>query len=339
METAGPEPSGFAAKAKDLQAWRDAVVEASTVSGPLWLSYIFAFLYLAIAAGAVTHKDLFFENPVKLPFLNVELPLTAFFVLGPALFLIVHWYTLLHFAMLAGKVGAFHRELEEQLEDDPNARAGIRRQLPSNIFVQFLAGPRDTREGVFGVMLRLIAWISLILGPVALLVFFELQFLPYHDPAVTWWHRIAVLLDLILIWIIWPSVARSVRFRWGRTRTAIALLCTSLPLLLMFTVATFPGEGLHGEWAGPRIVPTLFAKIDWTWPGTWEDTKPVTLHKFLVGGEVDDVAQRQKSWWSNRLVLPGVDLREHPKFDTKEKSESRPTTLWQGNAGSKTPYW
>ncbi len=78
----------------------------------LWLSYIFVFLYLAIAAGAVTHKDLFFENPVKLPFLNVELPLIAFFTLGPALFLIVHAYILLHFAMLAGKVGAFHTELE-----------------------------------------------------------------------------------------------------------------------------------------------------------------------------------------------------------------------------------
>src|SRR3954471_3144623 len=78
MRTARPEPSGFAAKAKDLQALRDAVVEASTVSGPLWISYIFVFLYLAISAGAVTHKDLFFENPVKLPFLNVELPLIGF---------------------------------------------------------------------------------------------------------------------------------------------------------------------------------------------------------------------------------------------------------------------
>jgi hypothetical protein len=92
MRTARPEPSGFAAKARDLQALRDAVDQAAAVSGALWLSYIFVFLYLAIAAGAVTHKDLFFENPVKLPFLNVELPLIGFFVLGPALFLIVHAY-------------------------------------------------------------------------------------------------------------------------------------------------------------------------------------------------------------------------------------------------------
>jgi hypothetical protein len=31
--------------------------------------------YLAVAAGAVTHADLCLENPVKLPFLNIDLPL------------------------------------------------------------------------------------------------------------------------------------------------------------------------------------------------------------------------------------------------------------------------
>src|SRR5690242_15676987 len=175
MRTARPEPSGFAAKAKDLQVLRDAVDQAATVSGALWLSYIFVFLYLAIAAGAVTHKDLFFENPVKLPFLNVELPLIAFFVLGPLLFLIIHWYTLLHFAMLAGKVGAFHTELEAQIRHDAT-RTRLRQQLPSNIFVQFLAGPRDVRSGIFGFMLKEIAWISLIIGPVLLLVFFRQRY-------------------------------------------------------------------------------------------------------------------------------------------------------------------
>ena len=38
-----------------------------------------------------------------------------------------------------------------------------------------------------------------------------------------------------------------------------------------------------------------------------------------MGGEVDDVAQRQKSWWSNRLVLPGIDLREHAEIRHERK--------------------
>src|SRR5690242_137353 len=191
MRTKPLQQEGFAGKAKDLQALRDAVVDAATISGSLWISYLFAFFYVGIAAGGVTHRDLFFENPVKLPFLNVELPLTWFFVLGPLLFLIVHAYTLLHFVLLAGKVGAFHAELEAQINYD-DTRARLRRQLPSNIFVQFLAGPRDVRSGIMGFMLRLIALVSLIIAPIALLVFFQLQFLPYHHELISFWQRFAV---------------------------------------------------------------------------------------------------------------------------------------------------
>jgi hypothetical protein len=97
----------FADKAWDLQALRDAVVDAATVGTGLWLSYLFVLFYFAIAAGAVTHRDLLLENSVKLPFLNVELPLKAFFVFGPLIFLIVHTYVLLHFVLLAGKSARF----------------------------------------------------------------------------------------------------------------------------------------------------------------------------------------------------------------------------------------
>ena len=120
------EPTPFAAKATDLQALRDAVVDAAGVGTGLWLSYLFVLFYFAIAAGAVTHRDLLLENPVKLPFLNVELPLKAFFVLGPLVFLIVHAYVLLHFVLLAGKIGAFHKELQDQVYGD-DRRAQLRR--------------------------------------------------------------------------------------------------------------------------------------------------------------------------------------------------------------------
>jgi hypothetical protein len=104
--------TAYAAKAKDLEALRDAVVDAASVGAGLWLSYLFVLLYLAIAVGSVTHRDLLLESPVKLPFLNVDLPLVGFFVLGPLLFVIVHAYVLLHFAVLGGKVGAFDVELQ-----------------------------------------------------------------------------------------------------------------------------------------------------------------------------------------------------------------------------------
>jgi hypothetical protein len=202
-----PTPATLAPKADDLEAIRAAVVDSAGISTGLWLSYLFVLFYLLVAAGGVTHRDLFFESPVKLPFLNIDLPLKGFFCVGPALFLIVHVYVLVHFAMLAGKVRIFDIELRAKIED-PEVRTRRRWQLPSNIFVQFLAGPGEIRDGIMGLLLWLITLISLVIAPVALLVFFQLQFLPYHDPWITWWHRIAVLFDLILLWLLWPPISR-----------------------------------------------------------------------------------------------------------------------------------
>jgi hypothetical protein len=238
--------SALADKGTDLEALRTAVVDAAGVGYGLWFSYLFALLYFAIAAGAVAHRDLLLESPVKLPFLSVELPLKAFFVLGPLVFLVVHAYVLLHFLLLAGKVGAFHVQLQKQITDDEK-RAQLRRQLPSNIFVQFLAGPREVREGVVGFLLKSVASISLVAGPIALLILFQLQFLPYHSPWITWWQRVAVALDLVLLWLLWPPIARGDTsiltwndLRFGRV--AAWLPVSLLPLLLVFNIATFPGE-------------------------------------------------------------------------------------------------
>ena len=94
------------------------MVDAASVGAGLWFSYLFVLLYLFIAVGSVTHRDLFLQSPVRLPFLDVDLPLLGFFVLGPAIFLIVHAYVLLHFVLLAGKVGDFDAELRVQITDE-----------------------------------------------------------------------------------------------------------------------------------------------------------------------------------------------------------------------------
>ena len=79
METpAAPDPPApdpeiiekFAKETHDLDSTRKSVEEAASVTTGLWLSYLFVLVYIGIAAGAVTHKDLFLENPVKLPFVS-----------------------------------------------------------------------------------------------------------------------------------------------------------------------------------------------------------------------------------------------------------------------------
>jgi hypothetical protein len=84
--------------------------------------------------------------PNRRQHLGIELPLKGFFWLGPALFLVVHAYVLLHFVLLSSKVGMFDAQLLAQIPDDPELRTRLRQQLPINIFVQFLAGPRPAPD-------------------------------------------------------------------------------------------------------------------------------------------------------------------------------------------------
>jgi len=299
-----PDLPPIAAKAEDLDALRGAVVDAAGVSAGLWLSYLLVLFYLLVAVGGVTHRDLFLSNPIALPFLTVELPLKGFFSLGPALFLIVHAYVLMHFVLLSSKVAAFDAQLRVQI-GDPEIRARLRRQLPINIFVQFLAGPIEVRRGPIGFLLRLIAWISLMVGPIALLAFFELQFLPYHEAWISSWQRLAVVIDLVLLWVLFPAVLDGAwaarpwrRIGWGTVGVMVGLSLASV--VLVFAIATF-----RGEW--------LDVKLSW-----------FPLRALLVAGEVDTVARQPKSLWSNRLVLPGFDVTNHARFDSAADIETVP---------------
>jgi hypothetical protein len=332
----------FAKQAHDLDALRKTVEDAAAVSAGFWLSYLFVLFYIAIAAGAVTHKDLLLENSVKLAFLGVDLPLVAFFVLAPILFIVSHAYTLVHFVMLGAKVGVYDTELRAQLGDARETRDGLRRQLPSNIFVQFLAGPADVRKGGLGLILKAIAWVSLVIGPVLLLLLIQAQFSPYHLEWVTWVQRIAIVVDVILLWLLWPAVLNGrskLMWRLERRGTGwpgvlasigryIARLAACLiPIGLAFTAATFPGEWLdehvgNKQWIRPNGVTAWLGAKD-------QQDKPIStsFHDLLFDGKVEDVTRRRRSLFSNTLVLPHFDALEAAKFDDPKKLESVKQTL------------
>ncbi len=220
-------------------------------------------------------------------------------------------HVLLHFVMLSGKIAAFDGQLKAQI-DDLKIRTALRRQLPGNIFVQFLAGPRDLREGIVGALLWLIALITLVFGPFALLALFELQFLPYHQASITWLQRVVLVTDVILAWRFWPDIVRRDVIAIDRDGAAVSrvarlqrhLLPWAVPLaggaavLLVFLIATFPGEWLERTIARLGQVP---------------------LRGILVDGEIDPAKGVPESWFSNRLVLPRVEAIEYLKQDTDGK--------------------
>lgn len=321
-------------KADDLDAIQKSVSEAAAVGAPLWLSYIFLLFYVAIATGGVTHTQLLLESPVDLPFLNIKLPLKAFFVLAPILFLIVHAYVLAHFAMLSDKAKAFHDRLTAKItadvENDHAIREGLRQQLPINVFVQFLAGPTVIRESGFGVMLWVIAWTTLVGAPVAVLLLLQLQFLPYHDTRVTWLHRVVLCADLGVIWWLWMKILagrdRSCpkhQSRWMKGwddflwffRRFGAQFATALVVIFSVFIATFPSE--WEDW--PLRLPQ---KLE----------RRITTATEFIFGKVDvlndDESKRVTGNWPvNTLRLREFDVYAAAGVEGPEKLNWKPYTL------------
>jgi hypothetical protein len=213
----------------------------------------------------------------------------------------VHTYVLLHLVFLAGKISAYNAALQAKISWE-DARAPHRRQLPSNIFVQYLAGPREIRTGAIGFLLWLIIVISLVAGPIILLIMFQLQFLPYHSQWIMWWQRVAVGIDLVLLWCVWPRIARCDASRlhlrdFKRPKVLASLLASILLFLLVVTIPTFPGE-----WLDENLPPV---------PGL------ATLHEFLVAGKVNYTTGTLHSLWSNVLVLPNFEAGDRIKFGSE----------------------
>ncbi|MGB8900445.1 MAG: pentapeptide repeat-containing protein [Methylocella sp.] len=300
----------------NLDALKKAIEDAASLSGGLWFSYLFVLLYFAVAAGAVTHVDLFMENSVKLPFMNIELPLKAFFLLAPLLFIVTHAYILAHFVLLAEKTNLFYKELPSQIKDAQTAEAKNTRnifgsQLPSNVFVQFLVGLGDLGEGKFGYLLKTIAWTTLVFAPILLLLLLQIQFLPYHDPGITWIQRIVLLADLLLIGWLWtwilslrnkPSAGLPVSLWGGRL---VGFASGLAVLLFSWMVATFPGE-----WQKPPL----------SWVAFLE---PISIQKKIFYSRGSTSTANRDKHLSNILILSEFNIYEALKIDNPKKVEWR----------------
>lgn len=157
--------TALTAKAEDFDTIRAAVDDAGGFMRGLWVTFVSLQAYLAIATGSITHRQLFLESPIKLPLVDVELPLVAFFVIAPALFVVFHYYLLIQARLLADKVARLNEFIAAARRAAQNAQStsaeaaerALRLQLPNDIIVQYLAGLRDGRERGLGWALGLVA--------------------------------------------------------------------------------------------------------------------------------------------------------------------------------------
>jgi uncharacterized protein YjbI with pentapeptide repeats len=278
----------------DIRSLEIAVNDASSRATALWFSFLTFAAYLTVAVGSVSHRTLFLETAIKLPVLNVDLPLVGFFFVAPSFFLLFHFYLFLQLVILARKVMTYKEVLSTTVASD-HERDKFRRRLDTFIIVQILSGAENERSGPTGRLLRTVAVITLIVLPILLLVQIQLTFLPYHLYWVTWAHRMAICADLGLIWVFWPTIlnpkdeiARPPILRhWGLSAATLAVV------LIDFLVFVFPGE----------YVDMFFRRF-----GT-------PISDLVLRTSIDPVKNKSRGLFSNVLILQEQKFVEEEKLD------------------------
>lgn len=159
----------------------------------LWFGTFAAYFVTTVAA--TTHENLLRGTAVKLPLLNVDLPIVGFYVIAPALFLLLHFYLLFQLYLMGGRA----RELI--------AAAGpqtARALAPSFPVTQYLLGGLGAFRPVFGLGI----WLAVILMPALGLIFVQIRFLPYHARGITGMHMTMVVLDILVVALLWCLTIR-----------------------------------------------------------------------------------------------------------------------------------
>jgi uncharacterized protein YjbI with pentapeptide repeats len=310
----------------------EAVNATSELAHANWLIYLGAIAYFCVAVAGVSHKDLLLDSAVQLPVLQVNVDLIRFFLFAPIVLVFLHFGLLVQHVMLSRKILEFDAAVR-QMEPDASRSHPIRHELHSYFFTQALAGPE--RPALFGGFLHAMFWLSIVSMPVLVILFIQIVFLPYHDVTTTWSHRLALVLDIVLIALMGvflttrartfaEAVSKTLRAQPLNFLSTAALLFAIL--LFSFFVATIPDEWLdrttrgfpgatikHTETTDGRIESRrVFALTNWLFEGLTEQGTIVYVSPFRRNLSVTDqtltgVAKGQAS--DAPVALRGRDLR------------------------------
>ena len=197
---------------------RGAADDAARLVQNFYISFLLLGTYIAVIIGSTTDVQLLKINPVTLPLLNVQLPIVGFYVFVPWLLLLFYFNLLLQLTLLAQKLHRLNAVLAVFADDAAREEQRVR-LFPFPFSAMLIGRPAQWRMRV---LLALMVWTTVVLLPLALLLWAQLRFLPYHDTAITWNHRAAVLVDLALLWLFWPLMLMPGQ-RWSSAAHTIAL--------------------------------------------------------------------------------------------------------------------
>jgi len=160
-----------------------------------------ACVYVLVIVFGTTDLDLLIGKGVKLPFVNVEVPIVGFYVFAPYILVIVHFNLLLQLQLLSRKLHAFDSAAPHDEE-----MGGLRDRLHIFPFTYYIAGRPGPRVQP---LVALMVSITVIMLPLVTLLALQMVFLAYQEELYTWMQRIAIWTDIVLVAYFWPIILNS----------------------------------------------------------------------------------------------------------------------------------
>jgi len=301
-----------------LDRLRASVDEAQRHVRLVFLLFLAAGFYFAVMVGSTTDEQLLRADPITMPLLNLRLPIVPFYFIAPLLMVLFHLYLLVHLYLLSRKLWNWDQVVRQLPE--ASAREEQRDLLYPFPFGHLFFG--EMTSSAAHLALRSTVWIPLIVGPPFLILFAQVRFLCFQDSRITLVHFTMLLIDLALLWILWPTIrsrdsswaawwnARN-RGKWYKiTGFQLAVLLTVLVAAFSLLAASVPG----GKPAAPLRNLNLLdhEALQWRVLDLRNKTlvksppPPQIIAQYLADGKTQQDAIREQS---EPLELEGRSLR------------------------------
>ncbi|WP_430396763.1 pentapeptide repeat-containing protein [Ferrovibrio sp.] len=240
----------------ELPALRSALDSNASLVRTIYLAFLAFCLYVAALAGSTTHEQLLRGKAPKIPFVDIELPVTGIYFVAPLLLLLFHFNLLLHLHFLARAAWQFRDRLHSQV--NPNKPAH-REQYEDNLdilnsspFVYMLIG-LHLKPGM-RTAVRLMMGLTVLIAPPVVLLVVQGAFLPYHHEWLHDFHTLIIIADLIMVVVLWdfcvtdpkPKADDNAWWRRGHWPTL---------LFVLLFIAMVALSAMHsGWWAAATMV-------------------------------------------------------------------------------------
>ncbi len=273
------------------------------------LTFVLALLYLLITVAATTDLQLLLpDSRVKLPILGVDLPLFGFFIVAPALVLVLHFSFLLHLLHHVEKLKAWDKAASDE-----------QKVLIPSFILNYTHSLMQLRHHK---LMRALQVVILVLSPLLLLLYMQLCFADYHSVPMTAWHFVVISLDIIVLYVYWvretpldfrnravisfskilsgnfKTGIKSLKQIWRETSVTyklmfVPVICFSTTCLILVTLITCDFFDEH-RWFIPRLEVTGERLVK-------SPPSDVIIHAYLTRGLSADSA------WVDHAK--GIDLR------------------------------